>query len=150
MDRTGLSQADIASRLDALIITRGGEGSDIYAGGEHYRIPAVKAENIVAIAGIDTRKLTRILREKGAQSGAILVGTQGNEPSEAQALDLARSFPGLSGMDLAKVVSATKPYPWTEGEWVLGKEIDHEYCLAELKGWAPGAEDPLRANICIA
>jgi len=49
----------------------------------------LKAENIVAISGIDTRKLTRILREKGAQSGAILVGTQGNEPSTAQALDLA-------------------------------------------------------------
>ena len=66
----------------------------------------LKAENIVAIAGIDTRKLTRILREKGAQGGAILVGTQGNEPSAAQALELARSFPGLAGMDLAKVVSS--------------------------------------------
>ena len=51
MDRTGLTQADIAARLDALIITRGGEGSDIYAGGEHYRIPAVKAENIVDPTG---------------------------------------------------------------------------------------------------
>ena len=65
----------------------------------------LKAENIVAIAGIDTRKLTRMLREKGAQNGAILTGTQGNEPSVSQALELARSFPGLDGMDLAKVVS---------------------------------------------
>jgi carbamoyl-phosphate synthase small subunit len=81
----------------------------------------LKAENIVAISGIDTRKLTRILREKGAQSGAILVGTQGNEPSTSQALDLARSFPGLSGMDLAKVVSVQTAYEFTETEWTLGE-----------------------------
>ncbi|HWW72093.1 MAG TPA: glutamine-hydrolyzing carbamoyl-phosphate synthase small subunit [Duganella sp.] len=80
----------------------------------------LKAENVVAIAGIDTRKLTRILREKGAQSGAILVGTQGNEPSTAQALELARSFPGLAGMDLAKVVSTKTAYEFTEAEWKLG------------------------------
>ncbi|HEX7986954.1 MAG TPA: glutamine-hydrolyzing carbamoyl-phosphate synthase small subunit [Duganella sp.] len=81
----------------------------------------LKAENVVAIAGIDTRKLTRILREKGAQSGAILVGTQGNEPSTAQALELARSFPGLAGMDLAKVVSTKTAYEFTEAEWKLGE-----------------------------
>jgi carbamoyl-phosphate synthase small subunit len=81
----------------------------------------LKAEGIVAIANIDTRKLTRILREKGAQSGAILVGTQGNEPPAAQALELARSFPGLSGMDLAKMVSTTKAYEFTETEWTLGE-----------------------------
>ncbi|RSZ59696.1 glutamine-hydrolyzing carbamoyl-phosphate synthase small subunit [Massilia atriviolacea] len=81
----------------------------------------LKAENIVAIAGIDTRKLTRLLREKGAQGGAILVGTQGNEPSQVQALELARSFPGLAGMDLAKVVSTTAAYEFTETEWTLGK-----------------------------
>ena len=81
----------------------------------------LKAEGIVAISGIDTRKLTRILREKGAQSGAILVGTQGNEPSAQQALELARSFPGLSGMDLAKVVSTTAAYEFTETEWQLGQ-----------------------------
>ena len=81
----------------------------------------LKAENIVAIAGIDTRKLTRLLREKGAQSGAILTGTQGNEPQVSQALDLARSFPGLSGMDLAKVVSTRTAYEWTESEWALGE-----------------------------
>ena len=81
----------------------------------------LKAENIVAIAGIDTRKLTRILREKGAQSGAILTGTQGNEPSAAQALELARSFPGLTGMDLAKVVTVKAAYEWAENEWKLGE-----------------------------
>ncbi len=81
----------------------------------------LKAENIVAISGIDTRKLTRLLREKGAQGGAILTGTNGAEPSEAQALELARTFPGLSGMDLAKVVSTDKAYEWTESQWKLGQ-----------------------------
>ena len=81
----------------------------------------LKAENVVAIAGIDTRKLTRILREKGAQGGAILTGIQGNQPLESQALELARSFPGLSGMDLAKVVSVKEPYVFTETEWKLGE-----------------------------
>ncbi|MCS0808125.1 glutamine-hydrolyzing carbamoyl-phosphate synthase small subunit [Massilia agilis] len=81
----------------------------------------LKAENVVAIAGIDTRKLTRILREKGAQSGAILVGTQGSEPQPALALELARSFPGLNGMDLAKVVSTKTPYEFDQTEWKLGR-----------------------------
>jgi carbamoyl-phosphate synthase small subunit len=76
----------------------------------------LKSQNIVAIAGIDTRKLTRILREKGAQGGAILVGKDA-----AKALELAKSFPGLSGMDLAKVVSVSKSYEWTETEWKLGQ-----------------------------
>jgi carbamoyl-phosphate synthase small subunit len=76
----------------------------------------LKSQNIVAIAGLDTRKLTRILREKGAQGGAILVGNDAEK-----ALTLAKSFPGLSGMDLAKVVSVTKSYDWTETEWNLGK-----------------------------
>jgi carbamoyl-phosphate synthase small subunit len=81
----------------------------------------LKAENIVAISGIDTRKLTRLLREKGAQGGAIVTGNNGAEPSEAQALELARTFPGLSGMDLAKVVTTDKAYEWTETQWKLGE-----------------------------
>jgi carbamoyl-phosphate synthase small subunit len=81
----------------------------------------LKQENVVAIAGIDTRKLTRILREKGAQNGAILTAQQGQEPSEAQALELARSFPGLNGMDLAKVVSVKESYSFNETEWKLGE-----------------------------
>lgn len=76
------------------------------------------ANNVVAIADIDTRKLTRILREKGAQAGCILAG---EHISEADALALAQSFPGLAGMDLAKVVSCKDAYEFTEGEWVLGK-----------------------------
>jgi carbamoyl-phosphate synthase small subunit len=77
----------------------------------------LKAENIVAIAGIDTRKLTRILREKGAQSGAIVAGA---DATAEMALERARSFPGIAGMDLAKVVSTAKPYEWTQTEWKLG------------------------------
>jgi carbamoyl-phosphate synthase small subunit len=67
---------------------------------------------LVAIAGIDTRKLTRILREKGAQAGCIMTGEQ---VDQAAAVKLARKFPGLKGMDLAKVVSAKKSYQWNEG-----------------------------------
>jgi len=77
----------------------------------------LRSQNIVALAGIDTRKLTRILREKGAQSGAILAG----EDNVEKALELARAFPGLAGMDLAKVVSATEAYEWTQTEWALGE-----------------------------
>jgi len=75
------------------------------------------AGNVVAISDIDTRRLTRILRETGAQSGCIMAG----EVDEAEALAQARSFPGLTGMDLAKVVSCSAAYPWEEGEWRLGK-----------------------------
>jgi len=77
----------------------------------------LKQGKVVAIADIDTRKLTRILREKGVQAGCIMAG----DVDEAQALELARGFPGLSGMDLAKVVSCDKPYVWEEGEWALGE-----------------------------
>ena len=74
------------------------------------------ANRVVAIAEIDTRRLTRILREKGAQNGAVLAGSDDAE----RALDAARAFQGLAGMDLAKVVSTVKPYEWTEGPWRLG------------------------------
>ena len=71
--------------------------------------------NVVAIADIDTRKLTRILREKGAQAGCIIAGNI----NEAEALAQAKAFPGLSGMDLAKVVTVDRAYEFTEGEWDL-------------------------------
>ena len=70
----------------------------------------------VAIADIDTRKLTRILRDGGAQSGCIMAGA---EVDETQALEQARAFAGLKGMDLAKVVTTSEPYEWTEGTWQL-------------------------------
>jgi carbamoyl-phosphate synthase small subunit len=77
--------------------------------------------NIVAIADIDTRKLTRILREKGAQTGVVIAG----EVDEAKALlsapALISGFPGLSGMDLAKVVTCEKSYTFDQGEWALGQ-----------------------------
>ncbi len=80
------------------------------------------ANNVVAIADIDTRKLTRLLREKGAQAGCILAGEIDNLDSAIEkALTLARSFPGLTGMDLAKVVSCKTAYEFTDGEWALGK-----------------------------
>ncbi|MDV6346373.1 glutamine-hydrolyzing carbamoyl-phosphate synthase small subunit [Nitrosomonas sp. Is35] len=75
----------------------------------------LQEQNVVAIAEIDTRKLTRILREKGAQAGCIMAG----DIDEEKALQAARAFPGLAGMDLAKVVSCRQPYTWTEGEWSL-------------------------------
>jgi carbamoyl-phosphate synthase small subunit len=77
----------------------------------------LKRNNVVGIADIDTRKLTRILRTNGAQNGCLAAGTL----DEAQALAEARKFPGLAGMDLAKVVSTTEAYEWTEGGWEPGK-----------------------------
>lgn len=81
----------------------------------------LRDENVVAIAGIDTRKLTRILREKGAQAGCIVTAAAGETPDSEAAVAQARAFPGLAGMDLAKVVSATESAAWAEGEWVLGE-----------------------------
>jgi carbamoyl-phosphate synthase small subunit len=77
----------------------------------------LEKNRVVAIADIDTRKLTRLLREKGAQNGCLVAGVVDIE----EALKQARAFPGLAGMDLAKVVTVAKPYEWTEGAWVLGK-----------------------------
>lgn len=77
----------------------------------------LKSHKVVAIAGIDTRRLTRLLREKGAQAGCILAGPL----DEAAAIAQARAFPGLAGMDLAKVVSRSAQEAWSEGEWALGQ-----------------------------
>ena len=76
----------------------------------------LNTNHIVAIADIDTRALTRVLREKGAQAGCIMAG----EVDVEKALALAKGFPGLSGMDLAKVVSVKTAYQFQEGEWALG------------------------------
>ncbi|NWA29065.1 glutamine-hydrolyzing carbamoyl-phosphate synthase small subunit [Pseudomonas gingeri] len=76
----------------------------------------LKANNVVAIAGIDTRRLTRILREKGSQNGCIMAG---DNISEAAAIAAAQGFPGLKGMDLAKVVSTTEQYEWRSTVWDL-------------------------------
>ncbi|WP_298941551.1 glutamine-hydrolyzing carbamoyl-phosphate synthase small subunit [uncultured Psychromonas sp.] len=74
------------------------------------------ARNVVGIADIDTRKLTRILREKGAQSGCIVAG---DNIDEAAALAQAKAFPGLKGMDLAKEVTTKESFEWSEGSWTL-------------------------------
>ncbi|MBN2975084.1 glutamine-hydrolyzing carbamoyl-phosphate synthase small subunit [Pseudomonas lactucae] len=76
----------------------------------------LKANNVVAIAGIDTRRLTRILREKGSQNGCIMVG---DAISEEAAIAAAQGFPGLKGMDLAKVVSTKEQYEWRSTVWDL-------------------------------
>jgi len=78
----------------------------------------LKRNNVVGIADIDTRRLTRILREKGAQNGCIVAG---DNIDEAAALAAAKGFPGLNGMDLAKVVSVAETYSWMEGSWQLGR-----------------------------
>ncbi|CAM3517012.1 Carbamoyl-phosphate synthase small chain [Vibrio aerogenes CECT 7868] len=80
----------------------------------------LKAKNIVGIADIDTRKLTRILREKGSQNGCIMAG---DNLDEALALTKAKEFPGLKGMDLAKEVTTKESYQWTQGSWTLEKGL---------------------------
>jgi len=75
----------------------------------------LKRNKVVAISDIDTRKLTRILREKGAQNGCIMAGAI----DEAKALQQAKAFPGLKGMDLAKEVTTHQPYEWAQGTWTL-------------------------------
>jgi carbamoyl-phosphate synthase small subunit len=76
----------------------------------------LQSQGVVAIAEIDTRRLTRILREKGAQNGCLVAGEQIDENA---ALEAARAFPGLKGMDLAKEVTTREPYEWTQGSWSL-------------------------------
>lgn len=89
----------------------------------------LKENKVVAIAEIDTRRLTRILREKGSQNGCILAGA---EATPERALELARSFPGLQGMDLAKVVSVKEPYEWRRSVWNLETDSCPEIPASEL------------------
>ncbi|CAA0081556.1 Carbamoyl-phosphate synthase small chain [Zhongshania aliphaticivorans] len=77
----------------------------------------LKSRNIVGIADIDTRRLTRILRDKGAQSGCLMAG----DIDDAKALAMAKEFAGLKGMDLAKEVTTPERYEWREGSWTLGE-----------------------------
>ena len=78
----------------------------------------LRQHNTLGIAGIDTRRLTRILRDKGALNGCLMAG---GDLDEARAVREAQAFPGLKGMDLAKEVSCSEAYPWTEGAWKLGQ-----------------------------
>ncbi|GEN27756.1 carbamoyl-phosphate synthase small chain [Halovibrio variabilis] len=82
----------------------------------------LKSQNVLGIADIDTRRLTRILRDKGAQKGAILAGADAEgDDAVTRALEAAKAFPGLKGMDLAKEVSCKEAYEWSQGEWTLGE-----------------------------
>ena len=82
----------------------------------------LKERNVVGIADIDTRRLTRLLRDKGAQNGAIIAGASAlTEADEAKALAAAKAFGGLKGLDLAKEVTTAESYAWNESTWVLGK-----------------------------
>jgi carbamoyl-phosphate synthase small subunit len=83
----------------------------------------LRRNGIVAIADIDTRRLTRILREKGAQGGAIVTG---RNPDPQAAIAMARSFPGMQGLDLAREVTTREPYAWTEGSWDLDRAAWNE------------------------
>lgn len=87
----------------------------------------LKRRNVLGIADIDTRQLTRVLREKGAQNGCLIAG----EIDESKALKLAQQFPGLKGMDLAKTVTTEKSYDWNQGSWQLGQGhsviSDHQF-----------------------
>ncbi len=78
----------------------------------------LRDRNVVAIADVDTRRLTRLLREKGAQNGCVMAGDIDVERAHAQ----ARGFPGLAGMDLAKEVTTRSAYEWTTGSWRLPDE----------------------------
>lgn len=89
----------------------------------------LKENNVVAIAEIDTRRLTRILREKGSQNGCILTGA---DATPERALDLARSFPGMQGMDLAKVVSVKETYEWRTSVWNLETDSCLEIPASDL------------------
>jgi carbamoyl-phosphate synthase small subunit len=84
----------------------------------------LRDEGIVGIADIDTRKLTRILREKGAQAGVIVAAAEGQPLTDGmvqEALAQAKGYPGMAGQDLARVVSTRQSYPWTEGTWKLAR-----------------------------
>jgi carbamoyl-phosphate synthase small subunit len=84
-------------------------------------LPAwLRAGNVVAIADLDTRKLTRLLRERGAQNGCIAAAPRLGDADVAEALARARAAPSMAGLDLAKVVSCGEPYEWTSSTWALG------------------------------
>ncbi|HBF92134.1 MAG TPA: carbamoyl-phosphate synthase small subunit, partial [Marinobacter adhaerens] len=98
----------------------------------------LRSNNIVGIADIDTRRLTRILRDKGSQNGAIVAGE--NATAE-RALELAKAFPGLKGMDLAKEVTSDKIWSWKETEWTLGEGYgEREESRFKVVAWDYGVK----------
>jgi len=104
----------------------------------------LKANNVVAIAGIDTRRLTRILREKGAQNGCIMAG---DNISEEAAIAAAQGFPGLKGMDLAKVVSTKESYEWRSTVWDLKTDSHATLEASELPYHVVAYDYGVKVNI---
>ncbi|QUE93563.1 glutamine-hydrolyzing carbamoyl-phosphate synthase small subunit [Pseudomonas sp. ZY71] len=104
----------------------------------------LKANNVVAIAGIDTRRLTRILREKGAQNGCIMAG---DNISEEAAIAAAQGFPGLKGMDLAKVVSTKTQYEWCSTVWDLKTDSHATIDASELPYHVVAYDYGVKVNI---
>lgn len=104
----------------------------------------LKANNVVAIAGIDTRRLTRILREKGAQNGCIMAG---DNISDEAAIAAARGFPGLKGMDLAKVVSTKEQYEWRSTVWDLKTDSHATLEASELPYHVVAYDYGVKVNI---
>ncbi|MFP0197837.1 MULTISPECIES: glutamine-hydrolyzing carbamoyl-phosphate synthase small subunit [Pseudomonas] len=104
----------------------------------------LKANNVVAIAGIDTRRLTRILREKGAQNGCIMAG---DNLSEEAAIAAAQGFPGLKGMDLAKVVSTKTQYEWRSTVWDLKTDSHATIEASELPYHVVAYDYGVKVNI---
>ncbi|WP_220751733.1 MULTISPECIES: glutamine-hydrolyzing carbamoyl-phosphate synthase small subunit [Shewanella] len=103
----------------------------------------LKSNNVVGIADIDTRKLTRILREKGSQAGCIMVG----DIDEAKALAAAKAFPGLKGMDLAKEVTTESTYQWRKASWRLVGGLPDETPESELKYKVVAFDYGIKRNI---
>jgi len=80
----------------------------------------LRNSNVVGIADLDTRRLTRVLREKGAQNGCIVAAAGLDAAAEGDAISRARAVPSMAGLDLAKVVTCAEPYEWTSSTWALG------------------------------
>ncbi len=104
----------------------------------------LKTNNIVAISNIDTRKLTRILREKGAQSGCLITG---DNIDEAKAVAKANGFDGLQGLDLAKVVTTDKSYPWVDKTWVLETDSHPTFNKADAQYKVVAYDFGVKSNI---
>ena len=108
----------------------------------------LEAAGVAGIAEIDTRKLTRILREKGAQGGCLVAATSIGAPIDVDgAIAAARGFPGLAGMDLAKVVTCERTYRWIEGVWALDSGYSEPAQLAEPKFHVVAYDFGVKRNI---
>ena len=104
----------------------------------------LKERGVIGIADIDTRRLTRVLREQGAQAGCIMAG---DSPDEVAALKLARAFPGLKGMDLAKEVTTTQAYSWRQGCWSMADGLPDDSTDADLPWHVVAYDFGVKRNI---